>query len=80
VSIQNFCFQLIPGRLQYAGSKGVKQKVFINVPGPSLLIIVTEFWKIIHIGACEIIIIFMFNYLLLRAKHTFQEFTYNFIH
>jgi len=31
---------------------------------------VTEFWKITHMGACEIII---FDGLLLRAEHTFKN-------
>jgi len=35
--------------------------------------IVTEFWKITHIGEHETIRIFMFNWLLLRAEHTFKK-------
>ena len=33
---------------------------------------VTEFWKITHMGAHEIIRIFMFSELLIRAGHSFK--------
>ena len=37
------------------------------------LIFVTEFWKITHMGACEIIRIFMFSVLLIRVGHRFEN-------
>ena len=34
---------------------------------------VTEFWKITYMGSCEIIGIFMFSGLLIKAGHSFKN-------
>ena len=41
--------------------------------------VMTELWKITHMGACEIIRIFMFSELLLRGGSSYKKYFKNFL-
>ena len=40
---------------------------------PVITAYMTEFWKVTHMGACEIIRSLMFSGLLIRAGHSFEN-------